>query len=48
VAIDSGLGGVTVLGEDGRHSGFFEGTGPGSWVGDDETEIIPDRERRHR
>jgi phage shock protein PspC (stress-responsive transcriptional regulator) len=40
VDIDSGIGSVEVFDEDGRSDGFFEGSGAGSWVGDDEAEIV--------
>jgi phage shock protein PspC (stress-responsive transcriptional regulator) len=42
VNIDSGIGSVEVFGEEGRSDGFFEGEGPGSWVGDGEPEIVID------
>jgi phage shock protein PspC (stress-responsive transcriptional regulator) len=40
VNIDSGIGGVDVFGQAGRSDGLFEGTGPGSWVGDARPEIV--------
>ena len=40
VNIDSGIGSVEVFDEEGRSDGFFEGEGSGSWVGDDEPEIV--------
>ena len=40
VAIDSGIGSVELFDEEGRSDGFFEGTGSGSWVGDDDPEIV--------
>ena len=40
VNIDSGIGSVRVFDEEGRSDGFFEGEGSGSWVGDDEPEIV--------
>jgi hypothetical protein len=38
VSVDSGVGSVDVF-EEGNRSGFFEGSGPGSWVDDGEPEI---------
>lgn len=38
VSVDSGLGSVDVF-DEGNSSGFFEGSGSGSWVDDDEPEI---------
>jgi predicted membrane protein len=38
VSVDSGLGSVDVF-DEGNRSGFFEGSGSGSWVDDDEPEI---------
>jgi phage shock protein PspC (stress-responsive transcriptional regulator) len=38
VSVDSGMGRVEVLDGD-SDGGFFPGSGPGSWVGDDEAEI---------
>jgi hypothetical protein len=38
VSVDSGLGSVDVFGE-GNRSGFFEGSGTGSWVDDGDPEI---------
>ncbi len=40
VNIDSGIGSVDVFDQGGRSDGFFEGEGSGSWVGDDEEEIV--------
>jgi predicted membrane protein len=40
VDIDSGIGSVEVFDQGGRSDGFFEGTGSGSWVGDDDAEIV--------
>jgi phage shock protein PspC (stress-responsive transcriptional regulator) len=40
VNIDSGIGSVEVFDQGGRSDGFFEGEGSGSWVGDDEPEIV--------
>ena len=40
VNIDSGIGSVEVFDQEGRSDGFFEGEGSGSWVGDDEPEIV--------
>jgi phage shock protein PspC (stress-responsive transcriptional regulator) len=40
VNIDSGIGSVDVFGEGGRSDGYFAGSGSGSWVGDDEAEIV--------
>lgn len=40
VTVDSGIGSVEVFGQEGRSDGFFEGRGSGSWVGDDEPEIV--------
>ena len=40
VTIDSGIGSVDVFDQGGRSDGFFEGTGSGAWVGDDEAEIV--------
>lgn len=42
VTVDSGLGEVSLFGRDGLTEGSFEGTGSGSWVGDDEIEIYLD------
>ncbi len=42
VTVDSGMGEVSIFGRDGLTDGTFEGTGAGSWVGDDEFEIILD------
>ena len=42
VAVDSGMGEVSIFGRDGLTEGTFEGTGAGSWVGDDEIEIYLD------
>ena len=39
VDVDSGLGEVSIFGRDGLTEGSFDGTGAGSWVGDDEIEI---------
>lgn len=38
VSVDSGLGSVDVF-DEGNRTGFFAGSGSGSWVGDDEPEI---------
>jgi phage shock protein PspC (stress-responsive transcriptional regulator) len=40
VNIDSGIGSVEVFDQKGRSDGLFEGSGPGSWVGDDDPEIV--------
>ncbi len=42
VTVDSGMGEVSIFGRDGLTDGTFDGTGSGSWVGDDEFEIILD------
>ena len=42
VAVDVGVGEVSIFGRDGLTEGTFEGTGAGSWVGDDEPEIVLD------
>ncbi|SDE29936.1 phage shock protein C (PspC) family protein [Blastococcus fimeti] len=42
VTVDSGMGEVSIFGRDGLTDGTFEGSGTGSWVGDDEFEIILD------
>jgi phage shock protein PspC (stress-responsive transcriptional regulator) len=42
VTVDSGVGEVKLFGRDGLTEGTFEGSGRGSWVGDDEVEIILD------
>jgi phage shock protein PspC (stress-responsive transcriptional regulator) len=42
VTVDSGLGEVRLFGRDGLTEGTFEGSGAGSWVGDDEAEIVLD------
>jgi phage shock protein PspC (stress-responsive transcriptional regulator) len=40
VNIDSGIGSVEVFDQEGRSDGYFEGEGSGSWVSDDDPEII--------
>jgi phage shock protein PspC (stress-responsive transcriptional regulator) len=40
VTVDSGMGDVSIFGRTGLTEGTFEGVGAGSWVGDDEAEII--------
>ncbi len=40
VNIDSGIGSVDVFDEGNQGQGFYEGEGSGSWVGDDEAEIV--------
>lgn len=42
VGVDSGMGEVSVFGQDGLTEGDFEGSGAGAWVGDDEIEIYLD------
>ncbi|MDT0275007.1 PspC domain-containing protein [Blastococcus goldschmidtiae] len=42
VSVDSGLGEVSIFGREGLTEGTFEGAGTGSWIGDDEAEIILD------
>ena len=42
VSVDSGLGEVSIFGRDGLTEGTFDGTGTGTWVGDDEIEIYLD------
>ncbi|SDF88842.1 phage shock protein C (PspC) family protein [Blastococcus aurantiacus] len=42
VDVDSGMGEVSIFGRDGLTEGSFDGTGPGSWIGDDEIEIYLD------
>ncbi len=40
VDVESGMGSVSLFGEDGRADGSFAGTGTGSWVGDGSPEIV--------
>jgi hypothetical protein len=40
VRVDSGLGDVTVFGQDGRADGFYRGTGSAAWSGDDTPEFV--------
>jgi phage shock protein PspC (stress-responsive transcriptional regulator) len=42
VSVDSGMGEVSIFGRDGLTEGDFEGSGAGTWVGDDEIEIYLD------
>ncbi|WP_040338499.1 PspC domain-containing protein [Candidatus Blastococcus massiliensis] len=42
VSVDSGLGDVRLFGRKGLTEGTFDGSGSGSWVGDDEAEIYLD------
>lgn len=42
VSVDSGVGEVSIFGRKGLTEGTFDGSGTGSWVGDDEAEIILD------
>ncbi len=42
VDVDSGMGDVSIFGRRGLMDGTFEGSGAGSWVGDDEIEIYLD------